>query len=881
MSLKLLTFGPLFVIFGLVLTHCATPKNTTTDNTSKTVSAPNLTRAEAATRKQAISSSRYDLKMAFETKSESYTATADIHFKMENPESTFLDFKGGEIISLLINGKAVTPKIENYRINLPKIDLVSGENHVVASYKQNFSKNGRGIYRFQDPEDNKVYIWSKLEPFDANHVFPCFDQPDLKSIFSMEVTAPSDWIVVFTTLESSIKIMGDKTQWLFPDSPPMSTYLFSIHAGNYEVWKDTYNKIPLRLFARASLKKYVDAPFWFSSTKKGFKYYEKEFAYPYPFKKYDQLIVPEFSSGGMENIAAVNYSERYIPRGTASREERENLNSVLLHEMAHMWFGDLVTMNWWDDLWLNESFATFMSFNASENATEFKEAWPSFQKRGKLSAYIEDQYPTTHPVSTDVIDINATVNHFDAITYSKGASVLRQLSYYIGEKNFKKGIQNYFKEHAYTNTTLVQFIASLEKASKTDLRMWSLSWLRNSGIDTIKVTPECTGPKLSSLKFELTPPTANDRPRPHRVPITLFKSNGNKLKVWTVDDWKADGPSETVSIKSSHPCPDFVFPNATDQTYIKMSLNPDQLHWAQDHLAQISSAQARGVLWNQVYLNLRDGTIKMEDFIKLVSAQFKQEKNQNVIQQFFSYWSAIAKYMPQKTDIQLALRTKVLMTLERHFWNEIQNSKDANWKKTLLTNWARRIETDESQNQVFELLSGKIQLTNLALDQDIKWQLIQRLAVLGHPQADTLIADAKSKDTSETGFKSFLSASASKPSLKDKTKWLEEMNRPDANWSLARKQSVLYSLFPSTPKQTQLRNEFKDQFYKTMSLLDKRNEDTSYNRSYADLAPSSCEMDTIKEFEEFISKQDWNVITKKSLIIQNHENKICARIQVR
>lgn len=880
MKLKPILLLPLFFMMGLLLTHCSSSQKTDSTSKDKVALASNLTRGEAEIRARDVTDTRYDLKFDFENMAPAYTATADIYFKMTTPQSTFLDFRGAEIINFSINDQTKNADYQNNRVQLTQKDLRAGENHVRISYKQTFSKNGRGIYRFQDPVDNKVYVWTKLEPFDANHVFPCFDQPDMKSTITAQISAPTDWKVVFTTLESKKENTAGKTLWTFPASPIMSTYLFSIHAGHYEVWHDKYKQIPLRLFTRASLKKYFEAPLWFSITKKGFQHFEKEFGYPYPFKKYDQLVVPDFSSGGMENIAAVNYHERHIMRGASSREEKENLANILLHEMAHMWFGDLVTMKWWDELWLNESFATYMAFDASEKATEYKDAWMSFQRRGKLTAYIEDQYPTTHPVSTDVPDINATFNHFDAITYSKGASTLRQLAYYIGEDKFRKGVQQYFKDHAYKNTTLPQFIGALEKASGKNLRLWSVSWLKNAGLDTIKVAHECEQSTLSRVKFELIPPTAKDQVRPHRINFDAYNVNGDKISRRSLEDWTSTGSSETRTFTPAQgfKCPDFIMPNPTDVAYIKLFMDGTNARWFQEHLHKIPSAQARGIIWNQAYLNLRDGNIKIDDFIKMFMSQYEKENNSTVTQQFFTYWSAIATYLPAKTDIQIAVRNKILETIENYFWVQLEKSKDAGWKKTLLNNWARRVELPTSQKKLVDLIDGTRHLKPLPIDQDLRWILIQRLSTLGHPQADVLLAKEKDQDTSENGFKQYISAQASKPSMTDKSKWLEEMNRPDSNWSLARKQSVMNSLFPNTPQQTQLRSEFRSQFYKTMSALNKKNEDVSYNRSYAGLAPSNCDDDSINEFDHYIDSNDWHVVTKKVLVIQNQENKICARI---
>jgi len=879
MRLKPLFLFPLFFVLGLVLVQCSTSSKKDSPENNKIAPLSNLTRGEADKRSKLISKTRYHLTFDLENDATAYNATVEIDFSLSSQTTTFLDFKAGDVQTFTINGKTKPAVYENYRIHLAKDDLLVGDNKVVIAFKQSYSKNGRGIYRFQDPEDKKVYIWTKLEPFDANQVFPCFDQPDLKATFAADITAPKDWKIVFATLPTQQVNKDQKTQWTFPPSPLMSSYLFSLHAGHYEVWQDKYKNIPLRLFVRASLKKYVDYKYWFSTTKKGFAFFEKEFDYPYPFKKYDQLMVPEFSTGGMENVAAVNYNERHIQRGPSSQEEMETLANIMLHEMAHMWFGDLVTMQWWDELWLNESFATFMAFNAVSKATDYKDAWMSFQRRGKMSAYIEDQYPTTHPISTDVPDINATFNHFDAITYSKGASSLRQLSYYLGEDNFRKGVQQYFKQYAFTNTTLPQFIGSLEKSSKTDLRTWSVAWLRNAGLDTLKVTPECIENKLTRIKFELTPPVATERPRPHRVPITLYSSNGGSLKTWSIDDWKTNGDSETREITKSMPCPEFILPNTTDVAYIKIALSTEQLQWAQKNLHKITNAQARGVFLNQAYLNLRDGRVKIDDFVKLFFAQYEKETHPVLVQQYFPYWTDIASYLPHRSNVEITVRNTIIDQIEKGFWKRITQTNDALWKKTLFTNWSRRVETEASQNILVDILNGKLSVKPLEVDQDMRWIMLQRLATMGHPKTDEMLASEKLKDTSENGFKAYLAAQASKPSLPEKMKLLEEMNRPDTNWSLARKQSVIFSLFPETPKQNDLRGEFREQFYKTMTTLNKRNEDLSYNRTYANLAPSSCDNGLIQEFENYINSQEWNVVTRKVLVIQNAENKICARIQ--
>lgn len=375
------------------------------DQTNLEQKSQNLTEAQAMARSKVLSNIEYRLHVYLDKESNEFKGQEQIEFDLSQvPTQLHLDFRGGRIAQYSVNNKDIE-KIEHADgvLKIPTNLLKKGSNHVVLHYAQNYSKDGRGLYKFKDTEDGRVYLWTQFEPFDANQFIPSFDQPDLKATLQLTVTAPADWTVITTTLENKVQTQGGPSSnmktWFFPETPKISTYLYSLHAGPYKMWKSQAGKVPLRLFVRQTMAKYVRPDFWFTISKQGFQFFDNYFAYPYPFKKYDQLIVPDFNGGAMENVAAVTFSERYLIRGEETRKNRENLGNVILHEMAHMWFGNLVTMKWWDGLWLNESFATYMAYTAMVKATEFKESWIDLQNKDKQWAYEEDQRVTTHAIN--------------------------------------------------------------------------------------------------------------------------------------------------------------------------------------------------------------------------------------------------------------------------------------------------------------------------------------------------------------------------------------------------------------------------------------------------------------------------------------------------
>ncbi|MCJ8277145.1 MAG: M1 family aminopeptidase, partial [Bdellovibrionales bacterium] len=443
-----------------------------------------LTQVYAMLRSQSIDKVTYDLKFDL-TNEKLYRGETKINFILKNEIPLSVDFAQGMIDQVYVNGKIIKHEPYNgHFINIPGDSVKLGQNTIDIKYSHEYSKNGAGFYRYIDVEDNKTYIYSHFEPYSANQLFPCFDQPDLKATYTTQVKAPKDWEVISSMRETEKTVHGDYADWTFPKTAKFSTYTYSLHAGDYHVWesiaKTKKHEIPLRLFARQSLAKYVKADEWFTLTQQAFPYFEDLYGYPYPYVKYDQLIVPDFNAGAMENVAAVTFNEdHYVRRGEKTRSQRRRLASTLFHEMAHMWFGNLVTMKWWDDLWLNESFATYSATRALVEVSEFKESWLTFNIY-KQSAYKADQAVTTHPITTVVKSTDEAFANFDSITYGKGASVLKQMAFYMGDGKYKKGLRTYFKRHAEGNTVLSDFMQAMESASQKDMSQWRERWLETA-----------------------------------------------------------------------------------------------------------------------------------------------------------------------------------------------------------------------------------------------------------------------------------------------------------------------------------------------------------------------------------------------------------------
>ena len=614
--------------------------------------------------------------------------------------------------------------------------------------------DGTGLHRFQDPVDGRYYLHTQFESNDAHRVYTCFDQPDLKATFDFTVAAPEDWVVVSNTAPSS----QEEGVWVFPTTPLISTYITAIVTGHYAYWRDQHGDIPLGLYCRQSLAEYLDTPEIFEVTKQGLDFFAQRFGHSYPFGKYDQLFVPEFSAGAMENAACVTHSERMVFRSRVTEASRLSRAETILHEMAHMWSGDLVTMRWFNDLWLNESFATYMAHVSMDRATRFQEAWLDFATKMKARAKAQDQLPTTHPIVADIPDVDAVHLNFDSITYEKGASVLKQLAAWVGEDAFFKGINLYFRQHEYGNTELPDFLRPLEEASGRDLGAWSRVWLEEAGVNTIGAEYDVDGGRIKNAVLRQTAPPSHPTLRTHRLRVGLHELQGSALKLRKSVELDVDGELTPVPELEGEPAPDLLLVNDGDLAYTKLKLDARSIKTLTTHLEAMDDPLARALAWGALWDMVRDAHLRARDYVRIALANIDVEPDAVMTLSLINLvLSAIEVYgdPENRSNVRELLaasaRTRALEA-------EPGSDRQLLWTKAFI-DAARRPEDVE---WVRGLLDGSTELEGLKVDFAVRWSALTALSRIGVVGADE-IASELSRDPTEEGRRAAATARAARP----------------------------------------------------------------------------------------------------------------------
>jgi aminopeptidase N len=613
--------------------------------------------------------------------------------------------------------------------------------------------DGTGLHRFQDPVDDRVYLHSQFASYDTHRAFACFDQPDLKATYAFQVKAPADWVVV-----SNTQGKRNGSVWTFPTTRVMSTYLAAIVAGQYHSVHQDHRGIPLGIFCRQSLMKYLDPDELFELTRQGLDYFERRFGYPYMFGKYDQLFVPEFSAGAMENAGCVTFTEAYLFRSRATEGMRMRRCETLLHEMSHMWFGDLVTMRWWDGLWLNETFATYMGNLGNAEATRFKSTWNWFAMSYKAEAKAQDQLPTTHPVVADIPDVESVLLNFDAITYEKGGSVLKQLVAWVGEDAFFRGVEAYFKRHEYGNTELGDFLAPLEESSGRDLKAWSRVWLEEAGLNTIGARLQTNGSRIKTASLVQTAPLLHPTLRPHRLRVGLFDVEGKALVRRRSVELDVQGASTPVPELAGEPIPDLLLVNDGDLTYAKITLDERSLATLKTHLAGLDDSLARAILWEALWDMVRDAELRVADYIEISLANIDVETDAAMVGSLAGRMTtAIDRYGdPRK---RAALREALAQGAKER----LSRAAPASDLQLLWTNAfisAARMTADVAW--VKGLLDGSTKLDGLNVDFAVRWGAVNALATIGAAGEDLIAAELQ-RDPTDLGRRAAASARAARP----------------------------------------------------------------------------------------------------------------------
>ena len=812
--------------------------------------AANLSIEAARARKSRVADVAYDLRFALDGEAPEFSGSVDISFALRGASGDLhVDFTGGSVAAVTINGERTEADYNGYYLTLPSAALRSGANRVRIAFSHPYSTDGSGLYRFRDPEDSRDYLYTDFEPYDQNRLFPSFDQPDLKARYSTEVSVPVGWQVVSIVPEAEIIERGERRTWVFPESQPISTYVYALHAGEYRVWEAAAGDIPLRLFARESLARYVDADDWFRFTQQGFAFFERYFDVPYPFGKYDQVIVPHFNAGAMENVGAVTFSERYLRRGAMTRRDRFSIASVILHEMAHMWFGDLVTMDWWNGLWLNESFATFMSTLALAEGTEFTEAWENAY-RSTVRAYRADERDTTHAIELPVPDTDAAFANFDAITYNKGSATLTQLNYLVGPEAFRAGVSAYLKRHAFGNTTIDDFLGSISQAADRDLDRWARDWLHEPGTNAVRAELDCRDGRIRRVTLRQSAPDAWPTLRTHRTQLGLYDYEDGRFEIDTLPVTYAGAFTE-VTEAVGRSCPDLIYLNHGDWDFARVELSDDVLTMLDGRMRAFNDALTRAMLWQSAWDMVLDRRLAVTAYIDFALTNSGDEDDDDILRQILGSVQSGLRYL-RLMDPENARFAAVHRKVEEDIWQRLQAAEPGSDRQILLfDNYRAAATSPAALARLAAMLDEEPSLpAGFELDQDRRWSLLGALTAAGFSGHAALLDAETLRDPSAQGRLRAISVQASAPDLDRKRQWVDTLLGDPGDLTLAEQRAAAGGLFPTEQSRLQLR--FTGEVLERLPELSRSKPPELFGAVIGGLLRSNCEASYLGELDAAI-----------------------------
>ncbi len=750
----------------------------------------NLTRDEAASRAGILRVDSYDVRLDLTTGPENFHTVTTVAFTCSEPGAdTFIDLIADSVEKVTLNGVDLDPAevFADSRIALPGL---AAENELTVDATGRYTNTGEGLHRFVDPVDNEVYLYTQFEVPDSRRMYAVFEQPDLKASFRFTVTAPAHWKVISNSPTPAPQAAGvadgvERATWSFEPTQRISSYITALIAGPYDEVRDEVQTrkgvVPLGVYCRKSLTQYLDADNIFDCTKKGFAFFEAEFDQPYPFEKYDQIFTPEYNMGAMENAGAVTFVEVYVFRSKVSEAKIERRALTILHELAHMWFGNLVTMKWWDDLWLNESFAEWASTTCQAEATEWTSAWTTFGTAEKAWAYTQDQLSSTHPIAADMRHLEDVEVNFDGITYAKGASVLKQLVAYVGREPFVAALREYFRKHAWGNTTLSDLLGELEKASGRELTEWSKLWLETAGVNTLRPVFEVDADGRYS-SFAITQTATEEHPtlRPHRIGVGRYavrrdEAAGDVLERVGYDEVDISGARTDLAELVGQEQPDLLLLNDDDLAYGKIRLDERSLATALSLPRGFQDSLPRSLVLGATWDMTRDGEMPARDFVRFVLESMPGETDSTLLRVLLGQISTAARLYtaPEHRAEVSALLSSSLRSLAE----TAEAGSDAQFQ--LVEAWAGTTSDPADEARLRALLSGAESLPELTVDTELRWTFIKALAALGAAD-DVEIATELDRDPTATGKERAAEALAARPTAEAKADaWAKAVERND------------------------------------------------------------------------------------------------------
>jgi len=777
----------------------------------------NLTRDEARERARLLDVDTYEVRLDFTTGEKTFVSDTLVRFRCGEPGAAVrIDLTAEAVRSLTLNGADLDPAAQAAEGGL-RIDGLAADNELRVVADCLYMHTGEGMHRFVDPVDSEVYLYTQFEANEAHRVFACFDQPDLKAAVSFTVDAPAHWTVLSNEPVAGTEALREGVRRTrFAPTPRVATYITAICAGPFFGITDTYvrpdgSSIPLGFYCRASLGQYLDAGELVELTQQGFAFFEDQFGRRYPFTKYDQVGVAEFNAGAMENSGCVTFHEDYfVFRSRVTDALRDTRANTLLHEMAHMWFGDLVTMRWWDDLWLNESFAEFMAYHSAAEATRFRTSWTSFATGRKAWGYRQDQLPSTHPIVADAPDIETVKANFDGITYAKGASVLRQLVAWVGLEEFMAGLRAYFDKHAWGNTTLADLLVELEATSGRDLTVWSKDWLETAGCNTL--LPETTlaaDGTYTEVAVVQEAPREHPTLRSHRLAIGLYDRVGDALVRRRRVELDVEGARTSVPELLGEAEPDLLLLNDDDLTFAKIRLDARSLATLTSDLARLESSLARALCWSAAWDMARDAEMRPRDFVTLVANGVGGEGDITTVQTVLRQATAAIDLYVDPSHAG-ASRHDLAASL-------VALLHAAETGSDLQLAYARALtgvaSTPEELDLLGRILDGSEVIPGLVVDADVRWALLRRLVQKGR-LGDAAINAELQRDATANGQRQAATVRAARPTPEAKAyAWRQVMEADELPNAL----QMATILGFSDPTQPELLRPYVERYFSTIT----------------------------------------------------------------
>ncbi len=717
-----------------------------------------MTQEEAVERARLIEVDSYEVRLDLTRGAERFGSVSRARFRCrEAGASSYIEILAPHVESIVLNGRPIDPaSLVGDRV--PLTDLLA-ENEVTVVAECAYSTTGEGLHRFEDPADSEVYLYTQSFLYDAHRIFACFDQADLKATFELTVDAPEAWTVIGNTSGTSKK----PGRWSFEPTLPISTYLFALAAGRYHSVTADHDGIPLGIHCRQSLAPFLEADEILEATHQSFDYYHRLLDIPYPFGKYDQVFVPEFNAGAMENVGCVTIADEFVFRARVTDTSRQTRTEIIAHEMAHMWFGDLVTMRWWDDIWLNESFADYMAHVTLAEATRFRDAWTTFCSSEKAWGYEQDQMPSTHPVSGPVPDSESAMLNFDGISYAKGAAVLKQLVAWVGFEPFRVGLRDYLVTHAYGNATLADLLAALERASGRELSSWSKSWLETAGVNTLR--PEVTlrgtdGPATyERVVIEQTAPPEWPTLREHRIAIGLYDRDGERLVRRDRVELDVGGARTDVTALAGVIVPDLLLVNDEDHTWAKIRLDDRSMATVLDGgIARLDDSLPRALLWAAIWDLTRDAELAPGDYVRLVLDGIIRERAIGVTEDLIKHVRESIDFLGRADRREERLRA--MAARSREILRGAEPGGDVQLAHA--RSYGRAAASPDDVSLLRRWLDGVDVPEGLVMDVELRWLIVRRLAVLDAID-ESIIRAELDRDPTSSGLEHAATARASLP----------------------------------------------------------------------------------------------------------------------